>query len=100
MEARAHKDIVRVLGFLLDLDFEHLEAQRTFYQRELDRETLLRYTVVAVKPLEDSSTDYQVFSVVVVTVDAKCYEDVLTTRWRRTHDGWKLLPSGGVEPVS
>jgi hypothetical protein len=54
---------------------------------------------VAAKQLENTATDYQVFAVVVVHIGSRCFEDVFTTRWRQTPNGWRLVPSKGVQPV-
>jgi hypothetical protein len=96
--ARDSKDIDRILSFLEES--ADREEVRRFYESELPEEVLRDYQIVAVQLLKGTTADYQVFAVVEIEVSSRCYEDVLTTRWRRTADGWRLLPVHGIQLVS
>jgi hypothetical protein len=99
MRARVAKEIDALLHFMVASDAPTRERQREFYQVALRSETLLDYRVLAAKDLDGTPAAVQIFCVVVVQLDGKCYEDVLTTNWTKAADGWRVLPMAGVEPV-
>lgn len=99
MRARVVKDLDALLALMVACDTSTRERQREFYQVTLLPETFLDYRVLAARELDGNPAVIQVFSVVIVQLDGRCYEDVLTTRWTKAADGWRVLPMGGVEPV-
>jgi len=99
MQARLAKDVDALIGFLETPDASIRESQQAFYKRTLPREAIHSYRVLAARPLENHPATIQVFTVVVIEVGGRCYEDVLTTLWQKFAVGWKEVPVNEVEPV-